>query len=339
MTSLPKIKQINYHHYNRIQDYKLIQELHQSEEWSIVFMCEQLEIKRSSYYKWLNSKPTQRQKENDELLGYIRKVTQSNNSLFGSEKMTMYINHKYATQYNHKRIYRIMCINDLKSSFRKKSKYNYKRSKPEIIAENVLNREFNASQPNEKWCTDVTEIKVPKTGEKLYISPIIDLYDRYPVGLVVSSRNDTILTNGVLQQAITLNPTAHPLYQSDRGFQYTRKIFKAKLKDYGMTQSMSRVSKCIDNGVCEGFQGLLKDMLTILYPNIANKQEMIEAIYNTRDYYINEYPQKRFKGKSAGQVREEALKTSSPNIYPIKPNKKYINFWNHIDEVKSILTT
>lgn len=73
-----------------------------------------------------------------------------------------------------------------------------------------------------------------------------------------------------------------------------------------MIQSMSRVSRCIDNAPCEGFQGMFKDILFILYPNIHSKEEMIEAIYGTLDYYINEYPQKRFKGKTCGQIRKAA---------------------------------
>ena len=70
---------------------------------------------------------------------------------------------------------------------------------------------------------------------------------------------------------------------------------------------MSRVSRCIDNGVCEGFQGQFKDILFILYPKIETKEQMIEAIYGTLDYYINHYPQKRLKGKTCGQVRIEAM--------------------------------
>ncbi|MDY5251831.1 MAG: hypothetical protein SPH32_03730, partial [Erysipelotrichaceae bacterium] len=69
-------------------------------------------------------------------------------------------------------------------------------------------------------------------------------------------------------------------------------VYKAKLAEYSMSQSMSRVSKCIDNGVCEGFQGQFKDMLFVLYPNISSKDEMIKAIKGTLDYYINHYPQK-----------------------------------------------
>ena len=155
----------------------------------------------------------------------------------------------------------------------------YIKSTPEEAGENKLGRNFNADRPNEKWCTDVTEIKVPTTGEKMYISPVLDLYDRYPVGFAVSERNDTFLTDKTLEMAHNAYPAATPLYHSDRGFQYTRAVFKNKLEGYGMSRSMSRISRCIDNGPCEGFQGLFKDMLFILYPHIKSKEEMIQAIY------------------------------------------------------------
>ena len=102
-----------------------------------------------------------------------------------------------------------------------------------------------------------------------------------------------------------------------------------------MTQSMSRVSKCIDNGPCEQFQGQLKEILTVLYPDIRTKQELIDAIYKANDYYINFYPQRRFKGKTAGQVRKEALANEGKVDYPIKPNPKYIRYWNHIEQFKA----
>lgn len=86
-----------------------------------------------------------------------------------------------------------MCINDIKSSYRRSSIHTYIKSIPEETVENVLKREFNVDKPNEKWCTDVTEIKVPTTGEKLYISPVLDLYDRYPVGFAVSDEMTYLL--------------------------------------------------------------------------------------------------------------------------------------------------
>ena len=100
---------------------------------------------------------------------------------------------------------------------KKKKKYN--TSKPEETAENKLARDFYATAPNQKWATDVTEFKIPETGKKLYLSAILDLYDRYPVAFVINGRNDNQLVFKTFDKAILANPDAKPIFHSDRGFQ------------------------------------------------------------------------------------------------------------------------
>ena len=137
---------------------------------------------------------------------------------------------------------------------------------PQYIAENLLNREFHADKPNEKWLTDVTEFKWYEGIEvhKVYLSAILDLYDRRIVAYMVRDRNDNSLVFDTVDKAIAENPDAHPLFHSDRGFQYTNRVFHSKLEKAGMTQSMSRVAKFIDNGPMEGFWGIIKTR-TILW--------------------------------------------------------------------------
>lgn len=335
MDTLPKAKRIYLQKQNRIIDYQLIKSFHEEEGWDIGFMCGELSLSRASYCKWLNRKTNEREIENERLLKIIREVSSSNNSLFGSMTMTYYIRNNYDMTVNHKRICRLMCINGIVSNYRRKPSRHCTRSAPEVTAENILNRDFDSDRINEKWCTDITEIKVPLSNEKLYISPVLDLCDRYPVALEVSDRNDTYLTDTVLEKAHEAYPEARPLFHSDRGFQYTREVFKTKLERYGMIQSMSRVSRCIDNGPCEQYQGQLKEILYVLYPDVRTKEEMIEAIFRANDYYINFYPQRRFRGKTAGQVRAEALANQGKADYPIRPNRKIEKYWKHIDELKS----
>ena len=334
MDSYPKAKKAYFSHYNKIKDYELIKSLHEESGYDIDFSCKTLNIKRSSYYKWLNSKPTDKQIEDEKIVVRIKEIAASNNSLFGAMNM-YYTLRNEGYKCGHNRVYRLMCINNIQSTYRRTGNYHYNRSVPEQVTENTLKRDFDSKVPNEKWCTDVTEIKVSPTGEKLFISPMIDLYDRFPVALEVSERNDVALANNTLNSAHSKYPEATPLVHSDRGFAYTRSAWHKKLKEYGMSQSMSRASRCIDNGVCEGFQGQFKDILFILYPNIRTKEEMIEAIYGTLDYYINHYPQKRFKGKTCGQVRAEAMASIEQNKqvtdYPIKQANRYIKFWADLE--------
>ncbi|MCR5449491.1 MAG: IS3 family transposase [Solobacterium sp.] len=310
--------------------YKLIQEY---ESWGISWICKLLVISRAAYYKWKRRCPSQRDLENRKLFTKIQTIAESNNSLFGKTAMTNYINHHLEEDeqpVNHKRVYRLMCINNIRTSRPRYARPAWKRTTPEEVADNLLSRNFNVSKPNEGWCTDITEISVPGSKEKIYISTIIDLYDRYPVGIAVSRRNDTAIVHQSLEQAVKANPGVHPLFHSDRGFQYTRAVFKKMLEELGMTQSMSRVSRCIDNGPMEGFQGILKEMIAVLYPNARTYEELETAIYGTIDYYINEYPQNRFKGKTSSEVRREALSSDTPVVYPIPKNNRIIRYWDRI---------
>ena len=126
--------------------------------------------------------------------------------------------------------------------------------------ENLIDRQFHADKPNEKWLTDVTEFKWYEgiTVHKIYLNAVRDLCDRRIVSYVLSERNDNPLVYRTFDKAVKANPDAHPLFHSDRGFQYTNRAFHYKLQQAGMTQSMSRVAHCIDNGPMEGFWGILK---------------------------------------------------------------------------------
>lgn len=113
---------------------------------------------------------------------------------------------------------------------------------PTFIADNVLNRDFHADGLNRKWVTDVTEFKYGTSFDhihKLYLSVILDLCDHRPVAYVLSNYNNNQLVFNTFDQAVKNNLGAHPIFHSDRGFQYISRAFHRKLIDAGMTQSMS----------------------------------------------------------------------------------------------------
>ena len=208
-----------------------------------------------------------------------------------------------------------------------KKKYN--SSTPETTSENKLNRDFYATAPNEKWTTDVTEFKVPGEKKKLYLSAIIDLYDRYPVSYVISSRNDNKLVFKTFDKAISSNPHAKPVFHSDRGIQYTSNVFQKKLKVKEMEQSMSRVGHCIDNGPTEGFWGIIKTEMYQMY-EIMDEASLRYAIKDYIRFYREERPQDRYHCKTPLEVRTEALSSERPEEYPIPENKrieKYKEKW------------
>ncbi len=210
---------------------------------------------------------------------------------------------------------------------KKKKKYMY--AKPNETAENILQRDFYASAPNQKWATDVTEFKVPGEKKKLYLSAIIDLYDRYPVAYVISARNDNRLVFKTFDKAIEANPDAKPIFHSDRGFQYSSKTFRKKLEKQEMRQSMSRVGHCIDNGSTEGFWGIIKSEMYQMY-KVSDEASLRYAIEDYLRFYSEERPQDRYYCKTPLEVRREALESGVSTEYPIPENKrinKYKEKW------------
>lgn len=172
----------------------------------------------------------------------------------------------------------------------RRKKVNRKRVKPEYTKENILARDFTANSPNEKWLTDVTEFSIPGDNRKLYLSPIMDLYDNSIIEYELSFKNNNQLVFKMFDKAIKHYPDAKPIFHSDRGFQYTGNIFKNKIEEAGMTQSMSRVGKCIDNGPMEGFFGTLK---TEMYH--GKKFKTLEDLKKRIIEYIKFYNEKRFQ--------------------------------------------
>lgn len=267
-----------------------IKSLHENSGHSISALCAVADLNRSSYYKWLNRKPSRHELENRELLHLIGIVYEEYNGIYGYRRITLSIKKKYGKAYNHKRIYRLMRVSQIKSVIRKK-KNRYVKVKPQIIAENVLNREFSAYLPNEKWLTDVTEFKYGP-GKKAYLSAILDLTDRRIVSYVIGQKNNNHLVFKTFDLAVVSNPNAQPIFHSDRGFQYTNRTFKTKLDKAGMTQSMSRPGRCIDNGPMEGFWGILKAEMYYLH-KFKDFDSLVAAIVR----YIHFYNHERFQEK------------------------------------------
>lgn len=186
----------------------------------------------------------------------------------------------------------------------RRNKKTYKRSTPQYVAENVLNREFTAEKPNEKWVTDVTEFKYG-LSKKAYLSAILDLHDGSIVSYVLGHSNNNRLVFKTIDPAIELLNGDLPLIHSDRGIQYTSHGFKRRIDKAGMTHSMSRVGRCIDNGPMESFWGTLKCEKYYLH-----KYETFEELSRAIDKYIHFYNhdryQKRLNGLSPMEYRAKA---------------------------------
>lgn len=256
---------------------------------SIRQCCEILGVSKSGYYKYLSRKAPAKEAEDLELSRIIIEYDKQFKHTLGYRRMTLFINRLNQTKYNVKRIHRLMGLLGIKSKIRR-CRPGYVKARPEIVAENVLNREFTAREPNEKWLTDVTEFKYG--NKKCYLSALLDLYDKSIVGYVINGSNNNELVFKTFDMAIKNNPGAKPLIHSDRGFQYTSRIYKSKLEEQGCTRSMSRVARCIDNGPMEGFWGIIKSEMYYL-----NKFETFEELKKAIDDYIYYYNNGRFQAR------------------------------------------
>ena len=272
--------------------YLAVQELSKEKHYPIATLCEIVGIHRSAYYKWLGREKSQNELENEMLLKLIKEAYEERNGILGYRQMTIKIRRESNFIVNHKRVYRLMRSAGLKSVCRRKRR-SYIKSTPEITAENVLNRDFSAKGIHEKWLTDVTEFKYAD-GKKAYLSAILDLGDKSIVSYVFGKSNNNALVFETFDVAINNYPEAKPIFHSDRGFQYTNKIFKKKLDQAEMVQSMSRVGRCIDNGPMEGFWGILKSEMYHQH-KFSDYESLKNAVEEYIDYYNNNRYQKRLK--------------------------------------------
>ena len=252
--------------------YQAIQECHQEQGYPIEAACKLLHVARSAYHKWATGKRSRRATENERLADQIEKI-HSESPDKGYRRLNDDLRHDYGIHVNDKRVLRICRARDIRSTVKYSNHGCTRRAKnPQYLAENLLDRQFYAEKPNEKWLTDVTEFKWYEGTEvhKVYLSAILDLYDRRIVAFVLGDRND--------------NPLVFKTFDSDRGFQYTNRTFHNKLVRAGMTQSMSRVARCIDNGPMEGFWGILKRE-RYYGRRFTSKKELVQMIQHYIHYY------------------------------------------------------
>ncbi|WP_143482338.1 IS3 family transposase, partial [Pseudoflavonifractor sp. An176] len=245
-----------------------------------------LHVARSAYHKWATGKRSHRAAENEQLADTIEKIHLESPDK-GYRRLNDDLRHDYGIHVNDKRVLRICRARDIRSTVKYSNHSCTRRAKnPQYLAENLLDRQFYAVKPNEKWLTDVTEFKWYEGTEvhKIYLSAILDLYDRRIVSYIIGERNDNPLVFKTFDKAVKANPTAHPLFHSDRGFQYTNRTFHHKLVQAGMTQSMSRVAHCIDNGPMEGFWGILKRE-RYYGRRFTSKKELVQMIRHYIHYY------------------------------------------------------
>ncbi|VEB24768.1 Integrase core domain [Avibacterium volantium] len=186
----------------------------------------------------------------------------------------------------------------------KQKKYRSYQGKVGQIADNLLQRDFTATMPNEKWVTDITEFKCAEG--KVYLSPIKDLFNNEIIAYNVARSPNFEQITRMLTQAVNRLAGEKPILHSDQGWQYQMMGYQEILKKYGIKQSMSRKGNCLDNGAMESFFGRLK---TECYfgKRFETFEQLEKVIHEYIHYYNNERIQVKLKGLSPVEYRTQSL--------------------------------
>lgn len=247
-------------------------------------------IKRSTYYYW--TKHFDRPDKYAEMKSLISSIYHEHRGRYGYRRITLELRNR-GFLINHKTVQGLMKELGLKSLVRMKKYRSYKGNIGKI-APNILKRNFVATKPNEKWVTDVTEFHL--FGEKLYLSPVLDLFNGEIITYNIESRPRYELVSIMLDKAIACLPEGEaPILHSDQGWHYQMKPYIHELKQHGIIQSMSRKGNCLDNAVMENFFGLLKSELLYL-----QEFESMDHFKQELEQYIDYYNHKRIKEKLKG---------------------------------------
>ena len=196
---------------------------------------------------------------------------------------------------------------ELQVRVRKSKKLTTYRGTIGHIAPNYLERHFTATKPNQKWVTDVTEFKA-KDGNKVYLSPILDLFNNEIVSYTLSYSPNWTQVEKMLKLAVKrLDKTRGSILHSDQGWQYQMAAYRQILAEHGIIQSMSRKGNCLDNAAMESFFGRLKT--ECFYGREFNtREEIVNAVRDYLDYYNHRRIQLKLKGLSPIQYRKQSFK-------------------------------
>jgi transposase InsO family protein len=226
-------------------------------------------------------------------------IYHENQGRYGYRRITMEL-HNRGYEINHKTVQRLMIELNIRCMVRIK-KYRSYKGEVGKIAPNLIQRDFKATAPNQKWTTDVTEFSL--FGTKLYLSPILDMYNSEIISYNLSERPVLGQVMDMLDKAFAKIPdNTNLIFHSDQGWQYQHKQYQKRLADKGIRQSMSRKGNCLDNSIMENFFGLLKSELLYLREFSSIEEFKIE-LEKYIDYYNNRRIKSKLKGLSPVQYR------------------------------------
>lgn len=273
-------------------------------------------LARSTYYYQL--KQLDGFDKDKELKAEIQSIYCEHKGNYGYRRMTLELRNR-GFMVNHKKVQRLMKVLGLSARIRRKRKYSSYQGEVGKKAENLIQRQFEASKPMEKCYTDVTEFAIPNSTQKLYLSPVLDGFNSEIIAYNLSTSPNLEQVKAMLDQAFTEEHYENTILHSDQGWQYQHQYYHQFLEDKGIQPSMSRKGNSPDNGMMESFFGILKSEMFYGYEKTFHSLEQLEqAIVGYIDYYNN----KRIKVK---------LKHTKISSEEISDGRKYSLLFRYVE--------
>lgn len=279
-------------------------------------------LARSVFYYQL--KQSTKADKNQTVIDAIKVIYHAHKGRYGYRRITLVLKQQ-GYDINHKKVQRLMRQLGLQAIIRRRRKYTSYHGQIGKIADNVLGRDFKTNKPNHKWATDVTEFRLDSTdkageriSQKLYLSPIIDLYNGEIISYQMSTKPSYSLVSEMLDKVLkrlkadgngnkNSNDNKQQLIiHSDQGWHYQMRNYQQTLKDNSITQSMSRKGNCLDNAVIESFFGTLKEEM-FYHDKFTSINELKTAIDDYIHYYNHDRIKLKLKGLSPVQYRTKSL--------------------------------
>jgi transposase InsO family protein len=252
---------------------------------SVTILCRCLRVTRSGFYAWVRRGPSARAQRDLVLRTKLRAFHAASGHVYGRPRLWKDL-HEDGETVSEKRVRRLMREEQIRGKVPKRFKHTTNSDHADPIAANVLDRDFTAEAPNQRWVGDTTEFVIGEHA-KLYLAAILDLYSRFVVGWAISAVNDRRLTLKALEMAVRRRcPEPGLLHHSDRGCTYTCEDYQRYLATHGIRCSMSRRADCYDNAVMESFFATVKKEKADRFPNYSDAKmalfDYLEMFYNQR---------------------------------------------------------
>lgn len=251
--------------------------------WPVAIACRALGVSRAGFYAWLDRPESKHDTEDQRLGVLVREAFARSRETYGSPRVhaELIANGEHVSR---KRVARLMQQQQLRARSRRRYKNTTDSNHVQPVAPNVLDRQFEADAPNERWVGDTTELRVGANG-RIFLAAILDLYSRFVVGWALSAVNDRHLVLRALDMALRRRcPNAGLLHHSDRGSPYASEDYQKVLAARGITCSMSRRGDCYDNAAMESWFSTYKAELGESFESYAESKEKtfdyIEVFYN-----------------------------------------------------------